>query len=245
MMMATDNLTSLHQHEEGMRARSLAAIEADAGLSDHWSLVAEAMSAIYAFTHDHVHESENELTLQYLGIRLFNVAGTSIKLALSGYYQNAFGQLRDMIETSFLVDYLSTYPEKIDEWKRADKKKRISHFGAGVIRNALDKRDGYTSGERKRIYDVISELASHASYQGISLTTTGPDNMAQVGPFFDDKKLASWLGEMAMRLSLAAMVLLPNPSGRDMNFLMAQRHYLKVVNTWWSKYRGVKPQVVP
>jgi hypothetical protein len=245
MMMATDNLTSLHQHEEGMRARSLAAIEADAGLSDHWSLVAEAMSAIYAFTHDHVHESENELTLQYLGIRLFNVAGTSIKLALSGYYQNAFGQLRDMIETSFLVDYLSTYPEKIDEWKRADKKKRISHFGAGVIRNALDKRDGYTSGERKRIYDVISELASHASYQGISLTTTGPDNMAQVGPFFDDKKLASWLGEMAMRLSLAAMVLLPNPSGRDMNFLMAQRHYLKVVNTWWSKYRGAKPQVVP
>jgi hypothetical protein len=92
---------------------------------------------------------------------------------------------------------------------------------------------------------VISELASHASYQGISLTTTGPDNMAQVGPFFDDKKLASWLGEMAMRLSLAAMVLLPNPSGRDMNFLMAQRHYLKVVNRWWSKYRGVKPQVVP
>jgi hypothetical protein len=208
-------------------------------------LVAEAMHAIYAFSHDHAHGSENELTLQYLGIRLFNAAGASVKLAMSGYYQKAFDQVRDVIETYFLVDYLSTYPEKIDEWKRADKKKRISHFGAGVIRNALDKRDGYTSGERKRIYDVISELASHASYQGISLTTTGPDNMAQVGPFFDDKKLASWLGEMAMRLSLAAMVLLPNPSGRDMNFLMAQRHYLKVVNTWWSKYRGAKPQVVP
>jgi hypothetical protein len=117
----------------------------------------------------------------------------------------------------------------------------ISHFGAGVIRNALDKRDGYTSGERKRIYDVISELASHASYQGISLTTTGPDNMAQVGPFFDDKKLASWLGEMAMRLSLAAMVLLPNPSGRDMNFLMAQRHYLKVVNMVVEVPRGKAP----
>jgi hypothetical protein len=140
------------------------------------------MNAIYAFSHDHPHESENELTLQYLGIRLFNVAGASIKLALSGYYQNAFGQLRDLIETSFLVDYLSTHPEKIDEWKRADKKKRIAHFGAGIIRNALDKRDGYTSGERKRIYDLISELASHASYLGISLTTTGPKNMAQVGP---------------------------------------------------------------
>jgi hypothetical protein len=244
-MAATDNLTSLHKHEEELRTRSLAFIEADAGLSDHWKLVAEAMNAIYAFSYDHPHESENELTLQYLGIRLFNVAGASIKLALSGYYQNAFGQLRDMIETSFLVDYLSTYPEKIDEWKRADKKKRISHFGAGFIRNALDKRDGYTSGERKRIYDLISELASHASYLGISLTTTGPDNMAQVGPFFDDKKLASWLGEMAMRLSLAALILLPQPSESDIKLLMTQRHYLKVVNEWWSKYRGTKPQAVP
>src|ERR1700758_4153179 len=130
-MAATDNLTSLHKHEEELRARSLAAIEADAPLSDHWSLVAEAMNAIYAFTHDHIHGSENELTLQYLGIRLFNAAGASIKLAFSGYYQKAFDQVRDIIETYFLVDYLSTYPEKIEEWRRADKKKRISHFGPG------------------------------------------------------------------------------------------------------------------
>src|SRR6267378_2838316 len=156
-MVATDNLTSLHRHEEELRERSLAAIKADAALSDHWNLVAEAMNAIYAFTHDHDHGSENELVLQYLGIRLFNAAGASVKLALSGYYQRAFDQVRDVIETYFLVDYLSTHPEKIDEWKRADKKKRISHFGPGFIRNALDKRDGYTSGKRKEIYDLISE----------------------------------------------------------------------------------------
>ena len=107
-----DNLTSLHTHEEQLRAQSLIVIKADAGLSDHWKLVAEAMNAIYAFSHDHPHERENELTLQYLGIRLFNVAGASIKLALSGYYQNAFGQLRDLIETSFLVDYLSTQKDR-------------------------------------------------------------------------------------------------------------------------------------
>ena len=39
--------------------------------------MAEAMNAIYAFTHDHEHGSDNELTLQYLGIRLFNAAGAS------------------------------------------------------------------------------------------------------------------------------------------------------------------------
>jgi hypothetical protein len=75
-------------------------------------------------------------------IRLFNAAGASIKLALSGYYQKAFDQVRDVIETSFLVDYLSTYPAEIDEWRRADQKKRMSQFGAARIRSALDKRDG-------------------------------------------------------------------------------------------------------
>ena len=147
-----------------------------------------------------------------------------------------------MIETYFLVDYLSTYPEKIDEWKRADKKKRISDFGPGVIRNALDKRDGYTSGQRKKIYDLISELASHASYSGISLTTTGPASMAQVGPFFDEKKLATWLQEIAMRLSHAAVILASNPEGSDLKLLMTCKQYLEVVNKWWSKYRGMKPQ---
>src|ERR1700736_6512156 len=125
-MATTDNLTSLHNHEEELRARSLAAIDADVALSAHWNLIGEAMNAIYAFTHDHAHGSENELTLQYLGIRLFNAAGASLKLATSGYYQKAFDQLRDVIETYFLVDYLSTSPEKIVEWRAADKKKRIS-----------------------------------------------------------------------------------------------------------------------
>jgi hypothetical protein len=34
-MAATDNLTSLHKHEEELRAKSLAAIAADATLSEH------------------------------------------------------------------------------------------------------------------------------------------------------------------------------------------------------------------
>lgn len=240
MASAIGNLSSLHQHEEEIRAQSITAIEASAMLNDHWKMLAEAMNAVYAFTHDHPHGSENELTLQYLGIRLFNAGGTSTKLALSGYYQQAFAQVRDIIETYFLVDYLSTYPKKINEWKLADKKKRISHFGPGIIRNALDQRDGHTSGERKRIYDLISELASHASYPGISLTTTGPANMAQVGPFFDEAKLAIWLLEIALRLSHAAIILVSDAEGHDAKLLVTRAHYLEVAHAWWSKYRGLK-----
>jgi hypothetical protein len=238
-VVPTDNLASLHKLEEELRPKSLAAIEADPVLSEHWTFVAEVMGAIYAFTHDHVHGNEDELTLQYLGIRLFNAAGASIKLALSGYYQKAFHQVRDILETSFLVDYLSTYRDKIDEWRCADKKKRIAHFGPAFIRKALDERDGYTSGKRKEIYDLFSEVASHASYAGISLITTGPDNMAQVGPFFDQKKLTVWLQEMALRLSPAALHLMPDTGGHDLKLLATRMHYLEVLHRWWSKYRGL------
>jgi len=236
---ASDNLITLHEHEERLRAQSLDAIKADAALSDHWTLVAEAMNAIYAFTYDHVHGSDDELTLQYLGIRVFNAAGASIKLALSGYYQKAFHQVRDLLETSFLIDYLTTNPDKFDEWRRADEK-TDKQFRPVTIRKALDARDGYTSGERARIYSLISKLASHPTYAGISMTATGPGNMVQVGPFFDQKKLTVWLQELAMRLSHAAIVLLANPEGRDLKLLATQAHYLTVTNAWWSKYRGAK-----
>ena len=241
-MVASDNLTSLHEHEEALRKQSLNEILSNSDLTAHWNMVAEAMNAIFAFSHDHPHGSDDELTLQYLGIRLFNAGGASIKLALSGYYQKAFDQLRDIIETYFLVDYLSTYPEKIAEWKTADRKKRTAQFGAGAIRNALDKRDGYTSGARKHIYDLISEAASHATFNGISLTTTGPQNMAQVGPFFDKQKLSVWLLEMAMRLSHAAMMVSSNPEGDDKKLLATRIHYLAAVNDWWATYRNMTPQ---
>jgi len=145
-MEPTDNLHSLHAHEEKLRAQSLDAIKAIVALTDHLNIVSEAMNLIYSFSHDYQAHDDDELMLQLLGIRLFNAAGASIKLALSGYYQKAFVHVRDVIETYFLVDYLTTYTAKIAEWKVADKKARITQFGPGIIRTALDKRDGYTSG---------------------------------------------------------------------------------------------------
>jgi hypothetical protein len=232
---ATNNLHSLHKHEEELRTKSLEVINARADLREHFELIGEAMNVIYAFSHDHTHGSDNELTLQMLGIRLFNAAGASVKLALSGYYQKAFDQARDILETYFLVDYLTTNPEKIGEWKAADKRVRLAHFGPGIIRNMLDKRDGYKTGARKAIYDLISEHASHASYPGFSLVTDA-QNLGQVGPFFDDNKLAAWLQELTLRLSHAALILVSNHEGEDRKLLVTRAHYLDAMNAWTRKY---------
>jgi hypothetical protein len=64
------------------------------------------MAVTMAFVRDYKSESKDELTMQLLGIRLFNAAGASIKLALSGYYQKAFGQVRDILETAFFARLL-------------------------------------------------------------------------------------------------------------------------------------------
>jgi hypothetical protein len=79
----------------------------------------------------------------------------------------------------------------------------------------------------------------HASFQGIGLTTSGPDKMAHVGPFFDEKKLRVWLSEIAIRLSHAAMILVSSES-HDLKLLAAQIHFLAIAQSWWRKYRGLK-----
>jgi hypothetical protein len=230
------NLDKLHEHEEQLRVESLALIEKRGDLTDHWKLVEEAMNVIYAFTNDHVHGSDNELTLQLFGIRLFNAAAVSIKLGLSGYYQKAFVHVRDILETYFIVDYLRSNSDKISVWKNADKKQLKRDFSPWRIREELDKRDRYTGGQRKAIYDLISEHASHATYRGFQLTTQG--GLGRIGPFVDESKLQAWLEEMAKRFGHAAIVLVSDFEEMDVRLELTRMHYLEVMNAWGAKYFG-------
>jgi hypothetical protein len=231
-----ENYERLHKHEEQLRIESLAVIAKRENLSDHWKLVQEAMNVIYAFAHDHEHGSDDELTLQFLGIRLFNDAAASIKLALSGYYQKAFVHVRDILETYFLVDYLRSNPTQISVWKNADKKQLKQDFSPLRIRDELDKRDGYKKKQRAAFYSLVSDHASHATYKGFHLTTQG--GLGQIGPFLDEAKLQAWLEEMAKRFGHAAIVLRSDFEGTDVRLDRTRKHYLDVMNAWGKKYFG-------
>jgi len=81
MIMATpENLSSLHIHEEEIRTTSLKLIDNNPDLREHLSMIHGAMAIIYAMAHDHANATDDELTVQYLGLRLFNSAASSIKL---------------------------------------------------------------------------------------------------------------------------------------------------------------------
>src|SRR5207302_8090979 len=97
--MLPENFTSLHKHEEQIRVDSLRLIEKNENLNDHLEMIHRSMAIIYALAHDHAKTSDDELTILYLGLRLFNSAASSLKLSLSGYYQSAFALVRDVLET--------------------------------------------------------------------------------------------------------------------------------------------------
>jgi hypothetical protein len=199
-----DNFRGTHAHEEKLRAETMALIEADAAMRMRFSLVEKALSLIFAYTHDHTARSDDELTVQMLGIRIFNAAASSIKLALSGYYQTAFGQVRDIMETGFLIDLFRTSPKKIVEWKNADDKALRDVFAPFKVRDALDKRDGHKEKKRAKQYKILCEYAAHATFRGFRMTMRNGNG--ELGPFVEEKNLRAWVEEMVLRLGPTAVI---------------------------------------
>src|SRR6266536_1302806 len=165
-MAIPENLSSLHRHEEQIRGDSLKLVDNNADLREHLSMIHGAMAIIYSLAPDHANTTDDELTVQYLGLRLFNSTASSLKLGLSGYYQSAFGLVRDVFETVALLDYMQTHRDQIAVWKASNKNQRITKFGPAAIRKALNERDQFPGNKRKQMYDRLSEYATHATAPG-------------------------------------------------------------------------------
>ncbi len=193
-----EDIETTHKHEETLREESLALIKADPEMARRLEMIEKIISLIFVYTIDHKSRSEDENTMQMLGVRLFNAASSGLKLALSGYYQTAFHQARDILEVGYLMDYFRTSPAHRAVWKTADRKMRRDLFDPMKIRIALDARDGDTTKKRAEEYNKLSELASHANFGGFRLTARG--GIAELGPFVEKTYLLAWLEEMVLRL---------------------------------------------
>src|SRR5258708_22074635 len=123
------DIEETHRHEEKLREESIAIIKADLELSRRLEMIQKAMTLIFSYTIDYTSKIEDETTMQLLGVRLFNAAASGLLLALSGYYQTAFHQARDVLEVGFLMDYFRTSPEQRAVWKKADRKVRRGMCG--------------------------------------------------------------------------------------------------------------------
>jgi hypothetical protein len=202
-----------------------------------------SMAIIYALAHDHANASDDELTIQYLGLRVFNSAASSLKLSLSGYYQSAFALVRDIFETVALLDYLHTNPNRIAVWKTSDRKQRIAEFGPGAIRNALNSRDQFSGNKRKEAYDRLSEYASHATAPGFQLLA--PEGLGRIGPFMSEKYLKAWLEEAVKFFAHGATIFMGHFPRVEPPLLLEKAGFLDHANRWRDKYMGNAKQPDP
>ncbi len=233
-MMLTENLEALHREEDRLRGDHINLVTSRADLSAHLGIISKAMNMIWAFTHDHPHKSDDELTMQMLGVRLFNAAAASVKLAFSGYYQNAFSALRDFLETSFLVDYLRSNPDQISAWKVASKAEIKGKFGPNSVRQALDKRDGFKKEKRKELYDLISHHATHATPGGIKMTVV--DALGEIGPFYSEANFQAWAEEAVKMLGGTGSFYCQAFSGISENLKLVRDDYYRDFYVWTQKY---------
>jgi hypothetical protein len=193
--MAIDgNLLSLHGGEEMLRTEALRRISETPLLLLHFEVTAAAMDLLDVFR-QYPATDEDTKVKQALGIRLFNAHAATIKLMLSGYYQNATMVLRDVLETVFLADYFRTSPTEVARWRMADKKTLLKDFKPAVIRGKLDARDGVTTKKRGDAYALFSGLAGHASMEGFAMLRPLGKDM-HTGPFLDNSVLGAVSAEM-------------------------------------------------
>jgi hypothetical protein len=186
-----ENFNLLHQHEEAIRGQTKEAIAASDTLRRHFAVVEASMTLLRHFSRDYPYNSEDELTVQLLGIRLFNSAAGAVQSLISGYYQNSVMLQRDILEVSSLLDYFRSNENRISEWRRSPEK-----FTPGAVRKALGTRDD-SEQKRKERYKLLSGIGTHASYEGFQLLTPTAGGDAHCGPYFANRWLEGTVAELA------------------------------------------------
>lgn len=236
-MALPENFRSLHQHEEAIRQQSIAALEASPELSLHAQALESAMNALDHFTRGYSTNEQDKLTIQLLGIRLFNTSASALKLLLSGYYQTSASQMRDGIETANLIDYFTIDPKLVSEWREADERQRWKRFKPVAVRAALGKRDGKKMTERRdEVYKVFSTYANHPSPQGFRLLRPTPNGLALIGPFFEPSALTALFSEFAKNNVPSAMHLVRHfPNRTRLDYLTAIA-FLEMSDRWSAHF---------
>jgi hypothetical protein len=232
-----ENFHVLHKCEEAIRAKSIEAIKASESFRMHGELIEHTMSLLWYFIREHQSSSEDVRTIQLFGIRLFNATASVLKLLLSGYYQTSVLQQRDLLETIFLLDYFRTDRGLIAEWRSSTDRVRQRKFSPAVVRDALDKRDGRTTGKRADAYKMFCELGAHPTYLGFHMLTEKTGGDVYTGPFFHVKSLKAGLEELASHMAQAGGIFINLFPQKPSDF-QARLLFMEKQGQWAEQFLG-------
>jgi hypothetical protein len=232
--MIPPNIIAIGEHEAQLRAQSLEIITADEALLDHLHVIEAAMTAAYDHVINRLDRTPDELTIQKLGIRLFNDLASALSQGLAGYYQQAFDTLRDLVELQFLFDDFSGDRSRIGRWAGMERREREREFSPRAVRERLDERYSHVGQKRRAVYQRFCTLASHPSPEGFRLTA--PNGDALIGPFIEPRYVKGLMEEAAV-VGLQATInftsLLPAHTDEDRQ---AKQAFLHRGGPWLEKY---------
>ncbi len=230
----TENLESLHKHEEEIRTKSILEINANPKLKEQLVIIQESLNMIFDLIKSYRSQTDDELTIQYIGLRLFNSIVSALNLLLSGYYQVSVIIQRDILETGFLLDYFLSDKSTIQDWKTSSNKDRLQKYSPAVIRKALDRRDGFKGKQREQMYKLLCEYAAHPTYPGFKMVA--PKGLGEIGPFLDAKYIKATFEELSIRVPLFSIIYLSHFENLPPEFLKIRTEYLVNIKNWSQKY---------
>lgn len=209
-----DNLSKLHAAEEDLRGKALAILSTKEDAQLHIQMVEAAMDMADVFR-QFATTDEDLKVVQVLGMRTFNAFGAALKLALAGYSQKSAMIMRDILETTFLMDLFRGDRSEIEKWRLIDKKARKTKYGPFQVRVKLDSRYGDTEKKRAEHYEMLSELAGHPSMRADIMMRPTPLGDAVIGPFIEVVMLeavVSELGRLAIMVGENLEAFIPDAS---------------------------------
>ncbi len=235
--MTFAKLQNLHVGEEAIREESLKRLAADPDMAAHLAVIEHSLNLIHELLPSSKVQDADQRTVANLGVRLFNSITASMKLSLSGYYQASGLHLRDVLETTFLLDYFSTDPALVTEWRTTPEKQRKAKFGPAKIRTELDKRDGFTKARRKDAYDMLCSLAGHATPEGVVMLVPVPGGTdVHCGPFLENTALHSVLSETAKSAVTAAGAFRTVIRDKTLDQSEARIVFMEAEANWFERF---------
>lgn len=162
---------------------NFAAVKSSEQANKNIALMRIAVDFLSEMTREQSFSSDDEVTILRLGIRVLNDAGAASQCAMSGYYQQAVGIIRDIIEVGFLLDLFRREKAKIAEWRTCTPKERKDNFKIVDIRKRLDLLDGTDARKRQEAYAFYS---THGTHPTPDLQAISPGGDTMIGPFPHD-----------------------------------------------------------
>ncbi len=203
-------------------------------LQEHVEIINRSLDFIANIPKNVIHRDEWQLVVQRLIVRCFNSAASSLRLARGGYYQPAFSMIRDLIETTFLLDLFERKPDEIRKWTTLKPKERESRFSTFAVRKKLDDFDGNKKSLRSEIFKALSTYAAHPTPEGFAIIS--PNMMTQVGPFPDAERMTAVLQELAKHVSYTAVVCGTHAPDDHATASKMKAEFLVPLNKWLGKY---------